>query len=228
MNCRRAKGLIYGFIDGMIGDQDRVALEKHLGECASCESMATSLSKSLDLLHRVPQVQPDENFNWKVRLAIAQARNAMAGDAASERSWIRSWNLRFAFSAVSAFVVVAATGYLLSQTSVVPNGDGVITNPERVAKTEISPPAEKKSAGRSFVDPSISPGSPVLLREVATDDREAAGSDSPGLIDELGPVLDVDSLTSHFVQSQRARYRMRALEKQVEALQGELRECGDK
>ena len=71
MKCRRAKNLIFDFIDGMIGEQDRIALETHLTECTSCESMATSLSKSLNLLHSVPQVQPSDNFNWKVFPCLA-------------------------------------------------------------------------------------------------------------------------------------------------------------
>ena len=61
MKCRRAKKLIFDFIDGMIGDQDRIALEEHLGLCPSCDKMATGLAKSLDLLHAVPQVLPDDN-----------------------------------------------------------------------------------------------------------------------------------------------------------------------
>lgn len=128
MNCRRTKALIYDFIDGMIGDQDRIALEQHLGECSSCEAVATGLSKSLDLLHSLPPVQPDDNFNWKVRLGIAQARKAMTHDDASERTWLRSWNMRFAVSALSTFVVVAATGYFLTQSSVAPTRDRVISN----------------------------------------------------------------------------------------------------
>ena len=87
MHCRRAKKLIYDFIDGMIGDQDRISLEQHLSECNTCEAMATGLSKSLDLLHRVPPVEPSENFTWKVRLRLARERNAPRESTGLQKVW---------------------------------------------------------------------------------------------------------------------------------------------
>lgn len=111
MNCRRARKLINDFIDGMIADHDRLTLEQHLGACGSCEKMAAGLSRSLDLLHRVVPEELDENFTWKVRLRLARERNALARESVSHTSWVRSWNTRFAFSALSTLVVVIAVGY---------------------------------------------------------------------------------------------------------------------
>jgi hypothetical protein len=232
MKCRRAKTLIFDFIDGMIGDQDRVALETHLTECTSCESMAASLSKSLDLLHSVPQVQPSDNFNWKVRLGITHARNAAVTDIATERAWLRSWNVRFAFSAISTFVVVATTGYFLTRSSIVPGGDRVVSDPVSVAETVAAkhgvenPPAPKKAGGTTFYDNMASPGSPIVTERVATGNGSSAGSTSP-LIGDVP--LNIDSLTSHFLRSRvhevHSQYRMQRLEEQIKALQGELSEC---
>ena len=230
MKCRRAKTLIFDFIDGMIGDQDRIALETHLTECTSCESMATSLSKSLNLLHSVPQVQPSDNFNWKVRLGITHARNAIVTDATTDRAWLRSWNIRFAFSAISTFVVVATTGYLLTRSSIVPGGDRVVSGPvltaERAWPEVQNPPAEKGTSGRTFYD-MTNPGPPIVgERQVATNDGRSAGSASPLILDVP---LNIDSLTSHFLRSRRhevrSQYRVLRLEEQIKALQGELSEC---
>lgn len=231
MNCRRAKTLIYDFIDGMIGDQNRIALEKHLGDCESCDVLATSLSKSLDLLHSVPQVQPNDNFNWKVRLGITQARNAIAGDAATERSWLRSWNIRFALSAVSTFVVVAATGYFLTRSSVLPSSDRITVSPQ--SRATALPPTDpalqnraaeaQPSQPRVEYDQLAQPSAPFRSNLVSTGDPLQA-NDEP-----LIPEVDTDSLASYFRGSRmaevRAQYRMQLLEKQVKALQGELGEC---
>jgi len=230
MKCRRAKTLIFDFIDGMISDQDRVGLETHLAECESCECMAASLSKSLDLLHSVPQVQPSDNFNWKVRLGIAQARNAIAGDAASERAWLRSWNVRFVFSAVATFVVVASVGYFLTRSSIVPGGERFVSSPVATAKKAAgfdveNPPVERGPRSRTSFD-LFNPNAPVTTEPVTTSSGPSRGIGSP-LIEDVP--LNIDSLTSHFLRSRahevRAHYRMRLLEEQIKALQGELTEC---
>jgi len=229
MNCRRAKTLIYDFIDGMIGDQDRIILENHLGECESCEVLATSLSKSLDLLHSVPQVQPSDNFNWKVRLGITQARNAIAGDTVNERSWLRSWNIRFVLSAASTFVVVAATGYFLTRSNVLPSGDRITASPQSrttplpSTETPIQDRDAKPSQPRVEYDQLAQPSAPFRSNLVSTGDQLQA-NDEP-----LIPEVDADSLANYFRASRvveiRAQYRMQLLEKQVKALQGELGEC---
>jgi hypothetical protein len=233
MNCRRAKTLIYDFIDGMIGDQNRIVLEKHLGECESCDVLATSLSKSLDLLHSVPQLQPSDNFNWKVRLGITQARNAIVSDTATERSWLRSWNIRFALSAVSTFVVVAATGYFLTRSSVLPSSDRITVSPQsRATALRPTDPALQNRAAeaqpsqpRVEYDQLAQPSAPFRPNLVSTGDPLQADDASMPLIAEV----DFDSLANYFRGSRmaevRAQYRMQLLEKQVKALQGELGEC---
>jgi len=140
MNCRRAKKLIYDFIDGVIADQDRLTLEQHLGACGSCEKMASGLSRSLDLLHRVAPEELDENFTWKVRLRLARERNALAKDAVSHTTWMRSWNTRFAFSALSALVIVIAVGYFSFGPSSIPVDNLVPV--EQLASVSPTAPAE--------------------------------------------------------------------------------------
>jgi anti-sigma factor RsiW len=231
MKCRRAKTLISDFIDGMISDQDRVALEAHLTACESCEGMAASLSKSLDLLHSIPQVQPSENFNWKVRLGIAQARNAIAADAAGERARLRSWNIRFALSAVATFVVVASSGYFILRSSIVPGSKRFVSTPVATAESDAGAdvqnrPVERRAGGRSAFD-LFNPNAPIVAEPVTTNNGRSKRAVGNPLIEDVP--LNIDSLTSHFLRSRahevRAQYRMRLLEEQIKALQGELKEC---
>ena len=84
MRCRQAEKLIFDYIDGAISESDRLGLELHLGECRTCEGVASSLAKSLELLHRVPRAEPSENFNWKLRLRLAQERNTWRDNVGPE------------------------------------------------------------------------------------------------------------------------------------------------
>ena len=239
MNCRRAKALIFDFIDGMVGDKDRATLEQHLSECETCESTAKSLSKSLDLLHDLPQIQPSENFNWKVRLGIAKARNALANDVTTERSWLRSWNIRFAMSAAATLVVVAGSGYFLMKTSVIPDAVRMTSMPvaSEVAKKSNPSPAVDRPTETVRYDPTLPGSAPFVSRGrtgspsvgqelVSTVGRDAAAQSDP-LIGEVK--LNADSLTDYFQRSRSSEFlqqdRVWRLEQQINALQGELYDC---
>jgi predicted anti-sigma-YlaC factor YlaD len=39
MKCHRAKNFIFDFLDGVLTDSDRIALEEHLNACKACEAM---------------------------------------------------------------------------------------------------------------------------------------------------------------------------------------------
>jgi len=112
MKCRRAQTLMHSFIDGMIDDQERSQLERHLSDCPSCEREARQLAKSLDLIHRLEPIQVSDNFNWKVKLAIARERNEMVSRSVADRSWWRRWNQRFAISAVATFALMVVAGFV--------------------------------------------------------------------------------------------------------------------
>ena len=216
MKCRRAKTLIFNFIDGMINDSDRAALEEHLGDCASCEATATGLTKSLDLLHRAPQVQPDENFNWKLRLAIGRERDAATRRTVVQHTWIKAWNTRFAVSAAATFAVVIAAGFFTVGSFDPTDGTTAFVPSEQ----PLTPVAKVDLPNDDRVRlPSADSG--VGTRIVSTANQpQSSQAGSPGLIEE-GPVLNVDSLTNRFLQSRRSHL----LEEQVDLLQNKLRAC---
>jgi anti-sigma factor RsiW len=120
MNCRRAKKLIFEYVDGLADERVQLDLERHLGECPECDRMATQLTQSLDLIHRAPQEQLDENFNWKVRLAIHKERVVIRERAASQGSLFRAWNFRYAGSAAAGFAVILVGGWLAINAGLTP------------------------------------------------------------------------------------------------------------
>lgn len=226
MNCRRARALIYDVSDSAIADGDRIMLEQHLVGCPSCDALAKGWTASLALLHRAPVAQPDENFNWKVRLALAQARKDMAADGSSERIWARSWSLRFALSALSTFVVVAATGYALTRANMFARGDGEASDRQAVVDVSSAQPSGGSAPQKDSASSRVLGASRVNPALVSTGQGQPAGPvDETGLIDEVGPTLNTDSLTNYFLKARVDQYRMRQLEQQLETLLGELRKC---
>ncbi|MEE9269365.1 MAG: zf-HC2 domain-containing protein [Candidatus Krumholzibacteria bacterium] len=232
MKCRRAKGLIYDFIDGIIDDSNRIALEQHLGECKSCEDLSTGLSRSLELLHRAPLAEPDENFTWKVRLRLARERNALSDRTVPERSWVRSWNRRFALSALSAFVVVLGTTYFATKSSLLPTTTEPLSQlvqpkPKDSAGPAANTPVEPKVPGRAdeLFDFPFSTAEPV---RVGTDGGGGSSGVGGALEEDKGPLLDLDSLRNRYRQSSLKTHRLRSLRDQVDLLTSELRECGER
>jgi hypothetical protein len=236
MKCRRAKQLVFDFLDGVIADSDRVGLEQHLNECESCETFASQVSRSLDLLHRAPEETPSENFNWKVRLKIAREKNKLGEAITAQRHLFRTWNLRFALSAVSTFVLILASGYFLWSSGRLadlnaPAGPAS----DRFARVQPSQPSERPQATQTIPRRLYSP--PPGLSTLVSDQTGIGypSTATPGAIDEsqYGYVLDEsqpvflrpDSLVMIRMRSLPLRHRVNQLQRQVEMLQNYLREC---
>ncbi len=133
MNCRNTRKLVFQFIDGIVDDTKRLELEKHLGHCPACDKLASELTRSMDLLHRAPQEKTSENFAWNLRMKINQERNANNERSHSYGSMFRSWNLRYATAAVSAFAVVLVAGLVIVDSGFIPR------NPVQQIATNNSP-----------------------------------------------------------------------------------------
>jgi len=238
MKCRRAKQLVFDFLDGGIADSDRVGLEKHLSDCESCETFASQVSRSLDLLHHAPEETPSDNFNWKVRLKIAREKNKLGETIAAQRKLFRTWNLRFALSAVSTFVLILAGGYFLWSSGRLPEtGTAGGAAADRYATVQANRPAEQsRPTRRVHTLPNFYRTSPDLSTFVS----DRTGVDDPlntpsgaiderrydNLMNESQPViLRPDSLVIIKMRTLPLRYRLQQLEKQVEQLQKYLREC---
>jgi hypothetical protein len=224
MRCRQAEKLIFDYIDGAVSESDRLGLERHLGECRTCEATASSLAKSLDLLHRLPKGEPSENFNWKLRLRLAQERNTWRESLGSERLWRGAWRSRFALGAFSAFAVVLAAGFVFLKFS--PDaglvsrgfdlgpeaapGMGTVAETGRTgALSDRHDPLEVRSFG------GFGP------RSVSTDAPSGLGL---GWVDG-GAMLGADSLAFRSIGSRRDYQRIRQLEQQIEILHKELENC---
>lgn len=225
MKCRRAKTLIFDFVDGMITDQDRLGLEQHLASCGSCDDMASSLARSLDLLHRVEPQELDENFNWKVRLRLAREKAAIP-DTGGERVWIRSWNRRFAMSAAAAFVTIVAAGYFFAKSPGAldrfSRSDMALGTESRETATPVDEVGEGTVAKN---EPQNAParrngfpanGSGIMPKVVSNNGNDEGGT-PPGLIgEELPPTLIQNPETFEYIYG---------LQQKIKVLHAQLAEC---
>ena len=182
MRCRQAKKLLFDYIDGVISESDRVGLERHLAECRKCEREASAMSRSLELLHRLPSESPSENFNWKLRLRLAKAKRAWRDTAESERVWQRMWNTRFAVAAVSTFAaVLVGGGALLMSNGRMDEGDRFAHMPKPSLRDGAVATGNRGEASPWTYTPFYSPRpTGVVSRPVATE--------SPLGWDNTGPV----------------------------------------
>ena len=237
MNCRRAKKLIFEFVDGLSDEKVQLDLERHLGECPECDTLASQLTQSLDFIHRAPQEEVDENFNWKVRLAIHKERNAIQERAASQGSLFRAWNFRYAASAVSGFAVILVAGWLAINAGLTPvpvseplNGEdlaGMLDDKVIATFNEAESVAETPMTKARPNGPVVNrPASPGLLASTVADGAQKSPSEPrAGAIDRVGSSAELDSLvnleTKGLSESQRVRY----FEKRISQLQDHLEKC---
>ncbi len=227
MRCRRAKGLIYDFIDGVIDDRRRVALEQHLRECKSCEDLSVGLTRSLDLLHRVEPVEPDENFTWKVRLRLARERNALVDPGLSQRSWARSWNRRFAMGALPAFVLVLGATYFVSKSSLFPT-------PASEPRSRLTQVPRENEAAKPIVTgeikqrPGAIPSSSQVAERFVTNNPQGRQDEVGGVLKKDPEPLDLDSLRIQYRASTLQARRLRSAKEQIDLLNEKLRECGER
>jgi hypothetical protein len=172
------------------------------------------MTSSLALLRRVPVEPVDENFNWKVRLAIHREKNAALERVASANAWVRAWNMRYAMSTGLAFAAVLVVGgVLVFRGGGVPASLNVATRSaqhESKENTGLSPvPANPMHvSGRSGYISTVSAGNP-------TSDN---GPAPQGAIDEA----KIDSLINLDVMRVPERERDQYIQRRINAWRAQL------
>jgi len=190
MNCRRARQLLFDFVDGMSHEVSRADLDRHLGECVECERFAAELTKSLALIHQAPMETLDENFNWKVRLAIHRERNQARSRTEASSAWARAWSRRYALSAGVMFGVVLVVGAVALREAagpaVTPDAATRVSSDRPLNAAEPIVPRPSSSAGRIGPERMVSSGGNSIGPSKA----------SHGAIDESTTEATIDSLVS--------------------------------
>jgi len=215
MNCRRARHLLFDFFDGLSDESLRADVDRHLAECGECDRFASEMTRSLALLRRVPVEPLDENFNWKVRLAIHREKNAALARAQSSGAWVRTWNIRYAVSSVLAFASVLVVAAVLLR------GGGV---PAPVQFAEPTKPGVGQDGGASSQAASSMSGWTPVNPE-GTHLVSAGGNDQDTFVGPIGAIDSarsealIDSLINSDVGRMSAQERDLYIQRRIERLQ---------
>jgi anti-sigma factor RsiW len=218
MNCRRARNLLFDFFDGASNEALRAEVDRHLGECEECDHFASEMTQSLALLRRAPVESLDDNFNWKVRLAIHREKNSALERAASANAWVRAWNVRYAVSSGLAFGAVLVVGGMLlfrgggiAPVQVAKHTDSPVLAAHDVASNPAAP------VGRSTFHVPVNNG--LMSTVSAGNSNESVGPAPMGAIDETRTDARIDSLINSDVSRLSAQEREQYYQRRIDWLQ---------
>jgi hypothetical protein len=71
MSCSRMEKKILGYVDGRLGESERLEVEKHLAVCAACRLRVNEFRAVSGLLDELPMIEPSAAFDLRVRARVA-------------------------------------------------------------------------------------------------------------------------------------------------------------
>ncbi len=220
MKCRRVRHLLLDFVDGLGNEAQHAEVDRHLSECPGCESFAVQSRECLALLRRVPAATLDENFNWKVRLAIHREEKANAKRAASTGTWVRAWNFRYVASTGVAFALVLSAGV------VVMNRVGPASTETSIASQDPAPSQAEARAPTRYARntmPRPQSASPVgVLVTAGKGSTSDVANGTQGAIDRFQQEVAIDSLIDAPLRTMTPEMRRRCIQRQIHRLQSRL------
>ncbi|MCI0452155.1 MAG: hypothetical protein L0Z51_07160 [Candidatus Latescibacteria bacterium] len=221
MNCRRVRHLLLDFVDGLGNEALHAEVDRHVAECTECETFAAETTRSLALLRRTPVERLDENFNWKVRLAIHREQKAMAKNASSSGAWVRAWNFRYVASTGVAFALVLAAGVVTMQR-LVPGEQAAPPVSSRDPGVRASEPVTAEVRAQPGRRPSVDSPNRVDLVSDGEASITATESATRGAIDPYAQEVAIDSLIDSRLVGMTPERRMRCIQRQIHRLQSQL------
>ncbi len=108
MKCERAQAWFSDLIDGSIGSAEKVVLEAHLRDCASCAEDVKRLGALWTAMDAMPDVPAPANLRATIWQRI-EARAAQSQSAKPERRPKPLWVRGLAFVGAAAAVALLAT-----------------------------------------------------------------------------------------------------------------------
>lgn len=109
MNCRIVRRLVEARDESRLSQGERAALDAHVSACRVCQRLRRREQMLSQWLEELPVAEPAANFEWRLRLRLAQLEHelpALAPVPAGRRRWV----LPFALSTAAAAAVVLAVG----------------------------------------------------------------------------------------------------------------------
>jgi anti-sigma factor RsiW len=101
MDCRTFRDNHTSFIDGMVGDEELVAMQRHIGECPECAEHDAAIRRALLLFRNMPAIEPSPEFAERLRARLRVARSDRHRQG-------RTWRAGYGGPGVGTFTAIAA------------------------------------------------------------------------------------------------------------------------
>jgi anti-sigma factor RsiW len=70
MECSRIKKRLSAYLDGEVSEDERITISEHLGQCDACQKELTSLSKVVDVLGRIEEMEVPPYFMTRLKQQV--------------------------------------------------------------------------------------------------------------------------------------------------------------
>jgi hypothetical protein len=101
MDCSTFRGNHASFVDGMAGDEELVAMQRHVAECPDCARHDATIRRALLLFRNMPPIEPSAEFAERLRTRLRAARD-------ERRRERRPWRAGFGGPGIATFAALAA------------------------------------------------------------------------------------------------------------------------
>ena len=148
MSCSRMEKKILGYVDGRLGESERLEVEKHLAVCAACRLRVNEFRAVSGLLDELPMIEPSAAFDLRVRAQVAAIP--------VKQSWW-AWLMPAPRVAIAAAMLVAAMVWVgtrpgRNQPPIGTDDIPVLENYEVLSNfeplTELPPPVQADDGGQ--------------------------------------------------------------------------------
>lgn len=168
MNCQSVRDLLVDHWDQSHAAQTGRPVQEHLQQCEPCRQLSAEYSLSHQLLQELPEVEPAENFEWRLRLRLNQIDKEGFAEQQEAPSGVRRLSsMQFAGSAAAAALVVLAVGFLALRSP----DTGLQNSTPALENVVQGTPSASPSAVNTASNGIIGSTSPEQLRWTADRDR---------------------------------------------------------
>jgi Putative zinc-finger len=108
MNCADLDPILCDYLDGTLPADQRIAIERHLAECAACAELARDARAAMAFMERVADVDPPQELITKILYQTPAVRGFW------KRSGFRGWLNRVFAPVMQPRVVMGAMMTILS------------------------------------------------------------------------------------------------------------------
>jgi hypothetical protein len=158
-HCADREATLNDYLDGLLSEPDRTALEAHLEGCAICRQFLTGLRSLRARTQALPRgLEPERDLWPGIREALSIRRAGLPGSFTGFPAWIKGWSgLVPAAASIAVILVIVAVAMIALRQSAVPPDAGKMGAPGagsgEIAQGDAMPPAGTSATAQAALAP---------------------------------------------------------------------------